>query len=87
MSKDLKKLSKGGFTVDTNSLEAFSTSCLMRIADATELMASNYLKLQNDLDFYSKRCKEHRQIIESKNRTIASLKGHITRLKNKEVKQ
>ncbi len=57
--------------------------CLMRIADATEKMASNYIQLQNDLDWYKKRYETEQKTSVNLNRKIASLKGVITKLKNK----
>lgn len=63
------------------TLEQINTGSLLRIADATELMAKNHIQLQNDLDWYKKRYPEQREEIAHLNNRIRSLKGVITRLK------
>lgn len=65
----------------TSTLEEVNTGCLQRIADATEVMAKNYLQMQSDLNYYKKRSEDLQKRVESRDNTIKSLKGHITRLK------
>ena len=57
--------------------------CLQRIADATELMAKNYVALQNDRDMYERWYEEKREQYQRAKRRIAALKGYITRIKGK----
>lgn len=83
MSQSLKNLSRRDLTCGEASHENIQASALMRIADAAEVMSQNYVKLQNDLDWYKKKYKERGDTIASQERSIASLKGHITRLRNK----
>lgn len=84
MSQSLKNLSRKDYpTSEVPSHENIQTSALMRIADAAEVMSQNYVKLQNDLEWYKKGYRERGDKIASQERSIASLKGHITRLKNK----
>jgi hypothetical protein len=56
---------------------------LLRIADATELMAQNYNKLQSDLAWSEKRLKELKESYERICRSNIALRGHVTRLKTK----
>jgi hypothetical protein len=61
--------------------ENIKLGCLMRIADASEKMASNYTQLQNDRDCYKRWYNEEREAKEKLNRTIKALRGVITKLK------
>lgn len=86
MSKvDLREASKKNWHVETVNGYPGDTNiqlgALMRIADATEKMASNYTTLQNDLAFYKRRFNEERAANERMARRISSLQGWITRLK------
>lgn len=87
MSENLKYLSKREFNTDTVTLENIQTSCMMRMADAAELMASNYVKLQQDMDYYKRLYRESRGQIEVLNKKISSLRGVITRMKNQNSKR
>lgn len=81
---NLREISKQEFISATgNTNEAISTGSLQRIADATELMARNYLELQKERDNYKKGYYEKREQIEKLYRQISALKGVITKLKNK----
>lgn len=89
MSKKLKDLSKINWTVpdDTNSDSLIQISALMRIADATELMAKNYLELQQKAEKYEKlyneQMKDKWEKLNSRDKTISNLRGQIAKLKNK----
>lgn len=81
---NLRELSKQNFeSAQGNTLEAISTGSLQRIADATELMAKDYSRMQTDLKFYKdkylQKCKE----IENLENRIAAYKGVVTKLKKK----
>ena len=78
----LRELSKQEFTND-GTIEAISTGALQRIADATELMAKNYIKLQDDAAMYKRWYNESKEQKEKLYRQISALKGVITKLKNK----
>lgn len=65
------------------SLDQIQLGAILRIADASEKMASNYSQMQQDLDWYRIRCKSLNETIESRNRQIANLRGQITKLKKK----
>lgn len=65
------------------SLEQINTGALLRIADATEKMASNYIALQNDRDYYKRRYQEEQASKERMSRRINALKGVITKMKKK----
>lgn len=82
----LKELSKNNFDAGTNnSLECINTGSLQRIADATEKMASNYIALENDRNYYKRRYEEKQSECERMARRIFALKGVITKQKNKLV--
>lgn len=63
------------------STEHINAGSLQRIADACELMASNYLRLQNDLDLNRRWHREEQSLRRKRDRQIAALRGVITRLK------
>lgn len=88
-SVNLKESTKINWTVQLNGDsnypgdENIKLGCLMRIADATEKMAQNYTKLQDELSLYKKWYKERGDTIEYLRRQNRALRGHLTRLKNK----
>jgi hypothetical protein len=63
------------------SLEQINTGALLRIADASEAMAENHVKLQNDYDHMRRDRDHYRRRTHSLERSNAALRGHITRLK------
>lgn len=85
--KDIKAMSREKtWTIDESekmSTELINTAALLRIADASEMMAKNFLQLQNDVQFYQAGYVRRGKEIEGMANTIRSMKGHITRLKNK----
>lgn len=71
------------FTDGHPTIQEINSGSLQRIADATELMASNYTRLQNELQ-WMKESKE-RQRLEATRlfNQVRTLKGVITKLKKK----
>jgi len=65
------------------TLEQINTGCLQRIADATEIMATNYVQLQRDLDNYKRWYKDANERVDKRDKTIAALRGQITKLRKK----
>lgn len=63
------------------TIEQIQTGAMLRMADASEKMASNYTQLQNDCDWYRQKYRKKNEEIEHLNRRITSLKGVITKLK------
>lgn len=63
--------------------ENITIGCLQRIATATEAMAVNHVKLQNDYDYMRSQRDRYRQRYEESQRRISALKGVITKLKKK----
>lgn len=55
--------------------------CLLRIADAAELMAKNHQQLINERDMYERWNNQKNATIERLRKRIAGLQGYITRLK------
>ncbi len=63
------------------NLAQLNTGYMMRIADATEAMAKNYLKLQADLDMYTRLHQEKSASVSRLEKSNAALRGVITKLK------
>lgn len=80
---DLKTLSNRNWTTQGTDNEAIQTSCLMRIADATEKMSAKYVQMEADLEWYKKAYRERVNTITKLYRSISTYKGHIKRLKSK----
>ena len=85
---DYKKASRSNWGTelpkDQNlNREQIQLGAILRIADATEAMAENYVKLQSDLAWYKENYYKAIGRCNDRDRTISALKGHITRLKNK----
>lgn len=79
MAKTFKELSKINWVNSKNndkpSYEEIIVGCLQRIADSTELMAQNYLKLQSDNDYLRKRVNTLNKEVEHHKRSAAAYKG------------
>jgi hypothetical protein len=78
---NFREVSKQNFTSD-NTIEHINAGSLQRIADATELMAKNYLQLQSDRDLYKRWYNESSAQKAKLYRQISALRGVITKLKN-----
>lgn len=61
--------------------EDIQLGCLQRIADATEKMATNHVKLQSDYDYMRKERDRYKQLYYAEQKRCSTLKGWITRLK------
>lgn len=65
------------------TIDEISLGCMQRIADATELMAKDYRRMQRDLEWHKK---SRRDLIEERERLLrqlAATRGVVTRLKKK----
>lgn len=80
--ESFKELSKQEWSGNAN-LENINCGSLQRIADAVELMASNYAELIRQRDHYKRWVENYHKEIDSLSRTNAGLRGTITRMKNK----
>lgn len=89
MAKTFREKSRTDYNNGTDAVsgEDIQIGCLQRIADATELMAKNYTKLQADLDMYKKWYNESDENRWALERKISSLRGVITKLKNKALQE
>lgn len=63
------------------SLEQIYTGCLLRIADASEAMAKNYVALQNDCDTYKRFYEREKAEVKRLRRSIAALRGLLKKHK------
>jgi hypothetical protein len=84
---DIKEQSRLNYTVFIEEGKSMPDSditfgVLLRIADATELMATNHQKLLNDVEYYKKeKTYYYNKYLESQ-RSKAAYKARVTRLKN-----
>ena len=67
------------------TLEQITCGALLRMADATETMAKNHIKMQSDLDYYKRLSENRADRVASLERSNAALRGTITKLKRKHV--
>ncbi len=70
-------LNNDGYPGNTN----IQLGCLMRIADATEKMASNYQRMENDLAMYKRWYEQEVVSVKRLMRSNNALKGHLNRIK------
>ncbi len=63
--------------------EEIAVGSLQRIADATEVMAQNYVQLQKDREWYIQAYNNSQSRIKDLEYKIRTMKGHLTRLKLK----
>ena len=89
MGQDIRENSKTAWVFANDedlpgSTENITLGCMLRIADATELMAKDRLRMDRDLAYYKDGYSQLQQILDTRDKTIASLRGWITRLKNKQ---
>jgi len=68
------------------SNDDLKTGCLMRIADATEAMALRHTELIKQRDKFERWYNDERKRRWHLERSNAALRGHIKRLKNKQLK-
>ncbi len=90
IKRDLKTLSKQGWSTENATNDDLQTSCLMRIADALEPLAQNHLQMlqqiekhKRDAGQYYKWFQDERAETERLKRSIVAHKSNYTRLKNK----
>lgn len=87
MEKSIEKLTiETDWTVSEDQQsehENLVLSCFMRIATATEAMAKQKQELINERDNFKAWYEHQRNKHESAARTINTLKGHLTRAKNR----
>ena len=82
-----KDCSRTNFDIEKPTWELVKIGCLQRIADALEThlpeMAKNHAHLTTQHDMFKRWYQEQRAIVEQRDRTIAALRGQITKLKKK----
>lgn len=87
MNMDMRELSRSRWTSSGSSLDHINCGSLLRIADATELMAKNYQELINDRDRFKRWYNDEQTRRYRLERRIASLRGVITRMKRNSLKE
>ena len=86
--KSYREESKGNWGIyqeETLNLDQINTGAILRIADATEKMASNYVKMENELSYYKKQSLQRYDEIEKLRRSNAALRGVIKRMKKSKL--
>ena len=78
---NFRQASKDHNWTSSDSTEHINAGSLQRIADATEMMAKNYVNMQQERDNYQKWYRERGLRIDELQRSKASLRGQITKLK------
>lgn len=86
MSDTYRSAARKEWTVATVDRKVVKLGCLQRIADATEKMASNYVALQAERDYWRTRALDMEKGCQHQRRRIVALRGAITRLKKAGVK-
>jgi hypothetical protein len=83
--KDLREESRGSWVNSDGDMtvELINLGCQLRIADATEAMAKNYVKLQDAVDWYKKQYRKASEDRERERRSNQALRAVITKMKNK----
>ena len=82
--KNLRDISRAQYSpgaLDTS--EQIKIGALQRIADATEVMATNYKQMQQDLNWYMGRYSDQKAEIKQLQRQLSAQKGLVTRAKNR----
>lgn len=67
------------------SIEQIQLGAILRIADASELMAKNFLDLQRENQHLKESRDSYRRLYEKAERRITALKGAVTRQKKKRL--
>lgn len=84
MSKyDIKAESKKGAFAEERNFETLQLGCMMRIADALEILTKKYEQLEDDRNWYQKAYRERQAKIDSLASTITVYKGHCERYRRK----
>lgn len=65
----------------TLTAEQIQMGAVLRIADATEAMAKNYVRIQEERDRFERYYKDEQRRRASAERSNAALRGHIKRIK------
>lgn len=83
MSKNLREESRVQYITraDLATSDELKLGAILRIADATEAMAKNYVGLQNDRDWYRNAYENQCARTDELQRRINALKGVITKMK------
>lgn len=84
MTKPYREESRANYYGTGNgsaNIEQINCGSLQRIADATELMAKNHIRLQEDLNWYKKRYQNQVRENDRLRKQVAAYKGHVNRLK------
>jgi hypothetical protein len=70
-----------------DTVQDINSGCFQRIADACEKMASNYTRLQQDVESYKRWYKQECEQRQALERKLSAYKGAITKLKKQQKVQ
>ena len=83
MAESLRDKSRINWVNDNNSDEQIKLGCMLRIADATEVMAKRYTDIIDECERAKRSAQYWREMNETQELRIRSLKGQITKLKKR----
>lgn len=68
---------------DVTTIPDLTFGCMLRIADAAEVMAKDHQRLLDDNEYLKRRNEEYLTRIQNRDRQIRGLRGVITKLKKR----
>lgn len=78
---NMRDKSRKAFTApEKSSLSYIDTGCMLRIADSMETLCKSRVEVEADRDFYKKQWEKEQAWTADLRRTVAGLRGYITRL-------
>ena len=80
-----KDYSKTNFTIETPTWDSVKIGALQRIADATEAMAKNHIRLQEEVEWEKNLRKDLAAQLANAKLSITALRGVITKLRRREA--
>lgn len=86
MAKTQREASRENWNLNSDqgpTIDEINSGSLQRIADATEAMAKNHIRLQQDYDYMKGSRDRYRTELTAAENKIRTLKGVITKLKKK----
>lgn len=80
-SRDMRQLSRDGWTTESRTLEAINCGSILRIADAVEKVAVRHTELMADRDRFKRWYEQEQAQCSQLALQVRALKGQITKLK------
>ncbi len=84
MSDNLREKSRRQWTNPSNATADIQLGAILRIADAAEIMAQNFVRLQNDLDYYKAKSSRLQKDLDRVKNSRAGYKAALTKLRQQQ---